>query len=244
MLKLEDLHAQLLEALNINSIESVFTFEYFTDLINEQRSLWIRNEYNKNRSIDPYILQELPCVELELVDPHNCCITVPTGCKILRTVKPIPNTIEFNFNKGITSVGPVDMMKPRFNIITYSRAPYVGNGRTTARSVYAFLYQGYMYIMSKDSVILNLKYISMLGIFEDPTILGEFINCTTGNTCWSPASPYPLNQWMWAYMKPYIVQQLVQKMAFSNDDANDAQDGVAGSRGLSRGNLDERPAQQ
>ena len=76
MLTLEDLHAQIDEALAVNSIESSFSYELYTDLINEQRSLWLRNEYNKNRSIDPYVVQTLNCIELEPVNPIDCCITV------------------------------------------------------------------------------------------------------------------------------------------------------------------------
>ena len=94
MLSLEDLQAQIDEALQINSIESSYSYEFYTDLINEQRSLWLRNEYNKNRSIDPYVIQTLPCLELELVDPIQCCVPVPAGCKVLRSKKKIPNTIE------------------------------------------------------------------------------------------------------------------------------------------------------
>lgn len=224
MLSLEDLHAQIDEALAINSIESSFSYEFFTDLINEQRSLWLRNEYNKNRSIDPYVLQDLKCLELELVNPIDCCVTVPQGCKVLRTVRKIPNTIEFFYTKGIVTVGPADIMKPRFILVDYSRVPYLGHGRTTQRSIYAFLYDGYLYITSKSSDHLLMKYLTVRGLFEDPTSLGEFVNCETNLTCWKPSDPYPMNQWMWAYIKPIILQQLMQKGVFPIDDANNAED--------------------
>ena len=55
-----------------------------------------------------------------------------------------------------------------------------------------------------------LKYITIRGLFEDPSALGDFINCS-GKPCWSPYDIYPLNQWMWTYIKPQIVQQLMQK---------------------------------
>jgi hypothetical protein len=144
MLSLDDLHAQLDESLAINSIESSFSYEFFTDLINGQRALWLRNEYNKNRSIDPYVLQDLSCLELELVNPIDCCIDVPAKCKVLRTKVQIPNTIEFYFTKGIATIGPADIMMPRFVLIDYSRVPYVGHGRTTQRAIYAFLYNNYL----------------------------------------------------------------------------------------------------
>ena len=224
MLTLNDYHAQIDELLAINSIESNYSYEMYTDLINEQRALWIRNEYNKNRSIDPYILQDLNCLELELVNPIDCCVDVPSGCKVLRTKKQIPNTIEFYFTKGISSVGPADIMKPRFTLIDYSRVPYVGHGRTTGKSIYAFLYGGYIYITSKDISHTLIKYITLKGIFEDPTSLGEYINCQGNNTCWSPSDPYPINQWMWAYIKGEVLKQLMVKGQFSTDDANNADD--------------------
>jgi hypothetical protein len=224
MLSLDDYRAQIDELLAINSIESSYSYEFYTDLINEQRALWLRNEYNKNRSIDPYVIQTLSCQELELVDPIQCCIPVDTGCKVLRTKKKIPNTIEFFFTKGITSIGPADILQPRFILIDYSRVPYAGNGRTTQNSIYSFLYDGYMYVFSKNPNVNLIKFITIRGIFEDPTELSNYINCQTSETCWKPSDIYPINQWMWAYMKQYIIQQLMQKGTQIYDDAVNAED--------------------
>jgi hypothetical protein len=225
MLSLDDLHAQLDESLAINSIESSFSYELFTDLINGQRALWLRNEYNKNRSIDPYVLQDLSCLELELVNPIDCCIDVPAKCQVLRTKVQIPNTIEFYFTKGIATIGPADIMMPRYVLIDYSRVPYVGHGRTTQRAVYAFLYNNYLYITSKNPTVSMTKYITVRGIFEDPTSLKQFVSCVNGKPCYSSSEPYPLNLWMWEYMKPQILNQLMQKGTNQQDDSNNAEDG-------------------
>lgn len=228
MLPLVDLHSQLDEALNINNSDSVFSSLYYTDLINEQRSLFIRNEYNKERQIDPNIQQEIPCMEVELVEPHGCCASIPVGCKILRTKERIPNTIEFHHSKALTSVGPVIITQKRFTLIDYSRVPYVGEGRTTRNTIYAFMYDGYVYIFSKDtSSIALIKSIAVRGVFEDPTALADLINCSNGNSCWSPNDPYPMNQWMWAYVKPQVMQQLMMKRQIPEDDTNNAQDDLA-----------------
>ena len=224
MLSLDDLHGQIDEALAINSVESSYSYEYFTDLINAQRSLWLRNEYNKNRSIDPFVIQDLSCLELEQVDPIQCCIRVPSGCKVLRTKEKIPNTLELFFKKAIVSIGPADIMKPRFLLIDYSRVPYAGNGRTTKKSIYTFLYDNYIYVFSKDTTHYLMKYITVRGVFEDPTELGNFVNCQTNSTCWKPSDPYPINQWLWAYIKPIILQELIQKGMFKYDDANNTED--------------------
>ena len=223
MLPLVDLHAQLDEALNTYSVSTVFSPLYYTDLINEERARWIRNEYNKNRSIDPNIQQSLSCVDLELVDPTNCCVTIPGNCKILRTVKPIPNTIEFYFTKGLTSIGPVDITKPRFTLIDYSRVPYIGHGRTTAHQVYAFLYDQYIYVVSRDTRIITMKNITIRGIFENPVEVGEFSDCNN-KPCWTPNDIYPINQWMWVTIKEYIIQKLLQKQPIPIDYDNNGKD--------------------
>jgi hypothetical protein len=224
MNSLNTLHSQLDEALNINAVDTVFSTVYYTDLINGQREVWLRNEYNKNRSIDPNIQQSLNCVEVELVEPHNCCIEVPSGCKILKTVLPIPNTIEFYNNKGITSIGPVDITQKRYILVDYNAIPYVGNGRFNQKLIFAFLYDSYLYLISKSDIYKYIKYITVRGIFTDPTSLGEFTNCD-GVACWSPYDPYPLNGWMWEqFIKPYIVDQLKQKQPIHLDQENDGKD--------------------
>jgi len=227
MLPLTDLHSQLDEALNINSSESNFSTLYYTDLINGQRSLWLRNEYNKNRTIDPNIQQSICDLELELVDPTCCdCVTLPISCKILRSIVPIPNTIEFYFTKGLTSVGPVDITKRRFTIIDYARVPYIGAGRTTQNTVYVFMYNNYVHVISASSLIINMKYINVRGLFEDPTKIGDFCDCAN-KPCWSPNEIYPINLWMWEYMKPIIVQGLQQKKINKLDDSNNGKDDTA-----------------
>jgi hypothetical protein len=223
MLPLEDLHSQLDEALNINVSDASFSSLYYTDLINEQRALFIRNEYNKKRTLDPNVQQTIPCLSLELVDPHNCCVEVPVGCKILRTVQPLPNTIEFHHKKAITSVGPVVITAKRFTLIDYSRVPYIGEGRTTKTAIYAFLYDNYIYIISKDPAVNLLESIAVRGIFEDPTALADLTSCE-GKPCWSTSDIYPLNQWMWPYVKEAVLQQLFRKLQLPLDDTNNAND--------------------
>ena len=224
MLSLYDLHSQIDELLGINASNSSFSKDLYTDLINGQRSLWIRNEYNKNRSIDPYLEQTLSCLELELVDANTCCTPLPDSCKkLLRTKKKIPNTIEFHHKKGISSVGPVDMLLPRYYLIDYNRVSNIGHGRTTNKGIYAFFFERHIYIFSLEIDLTLLDKITIRGLFEDPTSLGEFINCSS-SYCWTPESEYPINQWMWEYIQPVIIQKLLPKLSLKQDDSNNAKD--------------------
>lgn len=224
MLSMVDYHAQLDESLAINSVESSFSYEFYTDLINEQRALYLRQEYNKNRSLDPYVIQTLKCINMELVNRTDCCFSVPDGCKILKSVKEIPNTLELYYTKGISSVGPADITLARYILVDYSRIAYVGNGRSNRNAIYAFLYDNHLYLISRGPNVNLIKNVTVRGVFEDPTSLGEFLDCS-GNACYSIHDPYPMNLWMWAYVKPAVLQQLMQKGTNSLDDANNAEDG-------------------
>ena len=229
MLPLIDYHSQLDEALNITNSDSIFDPLYYTDLMNEQRALFMRNEYNKKRSIDPSVLQTIPCEDLELVDPYNCCVEVPIGCKILRTKNKIPGTIELHHSTGITSVGPVVITEKRFTLIDYNRVPYIGTGKTTYNKRYAFIYDNYVYVISRDSSVALLKKIAIRGLFEDPSALAPFVNCSTGNSCWTINSIYPIKSCMWTYVKEQVVQQLLRKRQIPLDDNNNANDDLADS---------------
>lgn len=232
MHSLRTLHSQIDEELNINNSDSVFDTLYYTDIINEQRSLLIRNEYNKKRKIDSDVEQSF-CIDVEFVESHNClCENIPSDCKILRTVSKIPTTIELHHKNTITSVGPIFINKKRFNLIDYNRVPYIGNGRTTKNSIYAFLYDQYIYIISKNPNLINLlKKILIKGIFEDPTSLSEFLNCNTNQACWSPDDKYPMKLWMWVYMKDGIIQRLLRKKQIPQDDNNNANDDLTDIKG-------------
>ena len=80
-----------------------------------------------------------------------------------------------------------------------------------------------MHVVSASALVTNLKYINIRGIFEDPTALADFCNCEN-EPCWSPYDIYPLNMWMWEYMKDVIIQRLLQKKTIGLDDSNDAKD--------------------
>lgn len=228
MITIDTIYSQLEEALNINQVDSVFSRDYLMDLVNQQRVLWMRNEYNKNkRSIDPNIIQDLKCVPLELVSAVNCCDAIPLDCKVLRTKYKIPNTIEFYNNKAITDVGPVNMTSIKFNFIEYKRVPYSGTSKYSFNSVFAFLYNGYMYIYSKNEDILLLEYINIRGVFEDPLEALKLADCSVNDpdkVCLDFTEDYPLNMWMWEYIRPVIVDQMMKKQVIPLDEMNNTKD--------------------
>lgn len=197
--------------------------------VKTQRAIWLRNEFNKNHTIDENFIQDLGCLDLELVSDSSCC-GITTDCKILRTVEEIPVAIELNDRQAITRVGSVNMgikmTQADFNFVSYNRAKYVGNDRYTKNQIYSFLFNKRIYIFSNGSSLQTnlLSKANVRGVFEDPTELRAFTTCT-GTACYTNESDYPINAWLVDYIKGYILKNyaalvLNQRIDTTNDAAN------------------------
>lgn len=207
-------------------------FKYW---IHNQRSLWLRNELNKNRSIDDAIIQDLGCVELETVDASTCC-GITTGCAVVRTVMEIPVTIERYNEPTITRVGPINPvirtknLNRNFPLIPYSRAAWANNSKYTEEAIYSFLYNKRIYLISGETNydLKGLKYVNIRGVFENPEDAAKFTNCD-GTACFSDDDVYPINRWMLNYMKDAIIKAdlsifMNSPMDTTNDDSPEIKD--------------------
>tara|TARA_R110002167_G_scaffold206565_3_gene410567 strand:+ start:1899 stop:2597 length:699 start_codon:yes stop_codon:yes gene_type:complete len=197
-------------------------------LINNQRHLWIRNEYNKpGRKMDPFMQQDLGCVKLIEVDGAECCDTdISSDCKVLRTENKIPTTIELHSGPSITRVGPIKKIDIPFSFIPYNRAQFFGDDKYANNITQAFLLNGYIYLITPTTAASFLEYINVRGVFVTPSDAANFSDCD-GTTCYDKAtSTYPISSWMYAYFKPQVVQQLMLATQTPKDTAGDSQENL------------------
>lgn len=221
-------HSELDEALEINDVNSTMSTRLYTDLINTQRAIALTNQYNqKTRKISPQIIQDLGCLETEVVDATSCCdVSIPVNCKIVRSIRKVPKVIEFYNSLAITRVGPIKITSKPFSFVEVERIPYTGTGRANSNQIYAFLYNDYMYLYSKDEKVYLIKKFNVRGVFEDPTEVGNFVTCDN-KPCWTPESEYPMAEKTWGYIKENVVQQLLRKLGIPIDESNDTKDDKA-----------------
>ena len=191
--------------------------------ISTQRSLLLRNELNKNRTIDPDIVQDLGCVAVSPVDSAECC-DVSTGCKVMRTDLEIPSTIELHSDYLITRIGPVDKTAKEYSRTSLEASKWVGNGKYTTKEIYAYRANNRIYLVSKTDKHKFLDYINIRGVFDNPDDVSPFTNCSTGTTCYSSDSPYPLKSWMFTYIKGIILKDYISRYNLPADILNDGQD--------------------
>lgn len=198
--------------------------------IHNQRALWLRNELNKNRTIDDNVVQDLGCIELELVSP-SVCPEIDLCNRILRTTVDIPVAIELHNTTAITRVASIDQTQSPFSFVPYSQAIWSGNGRFNKDRFFAFLLNNRMYVIgNKDNPKINmLTNLNIRGVFEDPTEASKFTQ-VNGQPCYSDDDKYPVNRWMVNYIKGEVVKQFAAQIQLPADAGNDAT-GKLGSNG-------------
>src|SRR3972149_1389636 len=174
--------------------------------IHNQRALWIRNEMNKQRTVDEQIIQTLGCIPLEVAD-RSSCPSFLTSFTVLQTSVDIPKVIELNNSDGIIEIGPVDKIAIPFSYVNLQRARFSGNGKWNKNMIYAFRYGQRVLVFSRGvrSFQKYLRYLRLRGVFENPEDVAVFTH-VDGTPCYTDASDYPLNNWMWNYIRDKIIE--------------------------------------
>lgn len=150
---------------------------------NEIRAMLISQAIQKKQDLSDIWIQSITCLDLEQVDASECC-ELTTGCYLLKTVLPLPITIESWMDNTIIRV-----VKPNGELIAKSNAfeaVYNKYNKYTGVKSNWYLKNNYLYITNNQL----LESITVYGIFEDPSDLSAFIGCSN-NTCFGWDSLYP-----------------------------------------------------
>lgn len=196
--------------------------------INNTRALLIRRDLDKGRSINPDIIQSIPCMNIIQVDASECNCQ-DSGCYTTRTIRKIPHAIELQQQNLITRVGPTNPQARAYPLISYHRVPWALSNPTTNALIRSFLYNEYIYLITKNSSILStIEKISISGVFEDPTELETFSNCAATLPCYTDDDTYPISAVMIEQMKQMIIQNNLKIASNAptdntNDGKNDLQ---------------------
>jgi len=214
------------EELNINADDTSFSQEWIIEKILDRRVQWINHVNNKNRDLDPVLIQVIPCVELTEVDVAECCDVV-TGCYIKRTLNRVPNAIQLHHKKLYTQVSGVGIDAKPENIITYinrDRAKWWGNSVYNTKEIATFWLNGYLYFIARDNFYLSvLEKVRVEMVAENPIDLAESLDCS-GKPCWTWDSEFPISRQMWTWMKEDILKDMRNKLSLSEDDREDNKD--------------------
>jgi len=181
----------------------------------EVRSMLISQAIAKRQDITDTWVQDLPCMELELVDASECCF-ITTDCYILKTKLQIPNTIETaNDNLILRVTNPMGDVISKSNSFESKYSKY--NKYTNKKNQW-YMKNGYVYITSN----LLLEHINIFAIFENPEDLAGLSTCS-GSACFTWDSKYPCSLKMANEITNIIMQTKVMPfLQMPVDTSNDA----------------------
>lgn len=188
--------------------------------IHEIRSMLISQAIVKKENISDVWIQSISCVDLEIVDGSECCLE-DTGCKVLRSVKQLPPTIEYyNDNliiRVVTNSGVVISKSNAFKASYQKYNKYVSNKPTW------FLKNGYIYIKGT----LDIEHVNIYGLFENPMDLAGFTSCE-GQACFTEDSVYPVSLKMASDITNIVLKTKVYPfLSIPKDTSNNASDDEA-----------------
>lgn len=162
---------QSLYSKGVESDDSRLTARHIYNKLLTVRTRLLHQESNKKRILSQWNYQTLPCVELIEVPAHNCPCIPPIGCDILRSKYKLPKPINTIFGDLIQSVTSIDRSIKIDRVSINAINAQKGN-KYTSRKIQYFIQDGFLYI----STPTKIKWVSVVGLFEDPLEAEEFKN--------------------------------------------------------------------
>lgn len=187
------------------------------------RATLIRQDYEKGRTINQSIVQDLGILDLELANPAECSdidITSIPGCSGILRTEVLPKFIEVYQKNLITYVGSIDK-RTSFQLIEPERVRWQKYSKYTSNVNYAYYLNNRIYLPNN----VELRKINIRGVMEDPRDAGSYSTCGVDgqSSCYQPTDEYPIATWMIKTMNDLILQgELKLETIMRSDTTNDA----------------------
>ena len=182
------------------------------------RSKLIRQEQSAGKRLSAMYLQSLPNVELRLADKHDVC--GPIEDCILRSVNALPKAVDTALNDLIGYVGSNE--GERFERTTWGASKYITASKFTGQKPKFYFIGDYLYVINPSSKLL--KYVTCVGVWEDPKAANSFQQCGNTYECLSYDFEFPCS----ATIVDTIIQLVVQEMKLTkiapSDTINNTKD--------------------
>jgi hypothetical protein len=202
------------------------SLDHIKDLIHSTRARLLKQKFDKNlRVIDDVYTQSLGALEIEAVDA-SAHSTIKAGRYMYRTVREIPPTIDrTNYEGTFIRIGPADKLATPYNLVSYDRALYSGNGRFNKDRIFAFLRDNKIYLISNSgSYHKAVQFIDILGVFQNPSQVATFLD-NNGDSLYSDDRAYPISRSMKEDIENIILKEkLGMEAQAPSDKINDGDD--------------------
>lgn len=205
-MKLNELIDDILQELRNNNVaESEQISRRQIELwINTYRTYLIKQDLDKDRTINPQYIQTIP-MHVSKVEE------IPNHCEYIGD-KKLPKLIDFNYRPGVVSVK--DAFGNIIQVGSETKMKFQKYRRYTCKDYIAYVKGDQIYVEGDDN---TLEYIEVDIIAENPTELVD---------CFNPEKDeYPLPQAMWSTVKQLIfTREIPWMISKPSDTTNDSED--------------------
>lgn len=206
--------------------DSDISIDHVKDMIHSTRAKLLKQKFDKNaRVIDDVFTQSLGALQLEAVDA-SAHSTIKAGRYMYRTVLDVPPTVDRkNYEGTFTRIGPADKLATKYNLVSYDRALYSGNGRFNRDQIFCFLRDGKIYLISNSGAYHKaVQFIDVEGVFQNPSQVATFLD-NNGDSLYADDRPYPISRSMREDIENIILKEKLGIEAKApSDEVNDAND--------------------
>ena len=189
----------------------------------QERSMLLTQIMSRKVRVPSVCTEYLNCVYLEPVDASECC-EVDLGVHVLRSISPIPGTIQRNSRDSILAVESLDGARA-FSETTDTRRKWNKYNKYTSSNARWYLKNGYLYV----SCDILIKAVKVTGVFEDPTEVWKMNYCTSAKNPIISACeydwdfPFPISFSMAEQVTNIILQKRINIiLATPGDETNNA----------------------
>jgi hypothetical protein len=211
----------VLDKLKTTSKDSIYTEDHIAFLATRYRALLLRQRYSDvRRDIAEPNFQTLSSA-VQLVPAISG--TDDFG-EYLRSSIKIPDILNFNGLREITSVTSEDFLGGEFSIVGRDRFQYVGNNPWLRKAIYCSICPDkYLYFKSANPQHKYLENIQITSIFENPIEVYKLINPLE--------DPYDksicMEDTLIADLINVLVKDLSPSLYLPEDKENDSNDGLS-----------------
>jgi|TARA_R110001606_G_scaffold220542_2_gene368384 hypothetical protein len=215
-----------------SSDDANLSFRQVAYWVKQERSLLLSQMMSKKVRVPAACVEYLNCVYMEPVDASECC-EVDMGIYVLRSLNPIPTTIQRNGRDSILAVESLDGERA-FSETTSTRRKWNKYNKYTSSNQRWYIKNNHLYI----SCDMRIEAVSVTGVFEDPEDTWKVNYCTSSeNPILSACQydwefPFPISMSMAEQVASLILQKRIAiTLNTGNDETNNAKDDAGAMSG-------------
>ncbi|QDP52756.1 MAG: hypothetical protein Unbinned838contig1000_7 [Prokaryotic dsDNA virus sp.] len=208
-----------------SSDDADLSFRQVAYWVKQERSMLLSQMMSRKVRVPAVCVEYLNCVYLEPADASECC-ELESGIHILKSVNPIPTTIQRNGRDSILAVESLDGMRP-FSETTDTRRKWNKYNKYTGSNQRWYIKNGYLYV----SCDIRIEAVKVTGVFEDPEEVWKINHCTSSHNPILSACeydweyPFPISLSMAEQVTSIILQKRVNIILNApSDEENNAKE--------------------